>query len=636
MLSRSFSILAGLLVCACGADVRRVDVCGRGDRPELAAALADGTLVITVVDGDGDALATGVVPVAGERIELDLDGGARIRVLGRDRNGAVVAEGDSPIADGEGACVCLALSGQTGACAGLACRASADEDGCAFFDAVTGDAAGSRELAFAAEATTLSAASPEQSFAGDDVIEVAVDARAALVRFDLTALPRTAVIEDAVLELAVLPPPAQTSGVPVALFPVLEPWLEDEATWSERATGEPWAAPGVAPPSRGETPWAAFDPDRAAETHRIPLGLEPAGWVADPASNHGLVLVAGGGPTELWSDEGSEPPRLTVRYHMADDDLPLPTPQPICGNGLVEDGEACDDGDTTDGDACTNACKVARCGDGIVRDGAEECDDGNDVNDDGCTVQCLVCDDPSAAAIHVGDDGRCYARYDTRRAFSVAENRCDGYGHGVLAAFETAAEQTEVLAAIGTDQPLMIGLTDRASEGTFLWSTGRALDYDAFADGEPVTPGGAIDCVVVVDGAWQTRSCGESNRYVCEKQGWSVDDAGRAYLAINGPALDWAGAQLECVALGAHLAVATSPEEHAFVAALTAFQAWIGLLEVGAGDEIGWVNGERFDYSGFPAPPDLAGDVYCGQLEGSGAWGVRPCAARRRFVCEQD
>lgn len=39
----------------------------------------------------------------------------------------------------------------------------------------------------------------------------------------------------------------------------------------------------------------------------------------------------------------------------------------LCGNGIEDFGEQCDDGNANDDDACTNACKRAVCGDGIRR-----------------------------------------------------------------------------------------------------------------------------------------------------------------------------------------------------------------------------------------------------------------------------
>ena len=82
-----------------------------------------------------------------------------------------------------------------------------------------------------------------------------------------------------------------------------------------------------------------------------------------------------------------------------------------CGDGVLQKGEDCDDKNTVDGDGCTKckvdkgwicaipatACVAAECGDGIVA-GKEECDDKNPNNGDGCT-KCVVddgykCDKP--------------------------------------------------------------------------------------------------------------------------------------------------------------------------------------------------------------------------------------------------
>ncbi len=47
---------------------------------------------------------------------------------------------------------------------------------------------------------------------------------------------------------------------------------------------------------------------------------------------------------------------------------------PTCGNGIVQSGEQCDDGNANNNDACTNTCKTAICGDNIVYTGFEQCD----------------------------------------------------------------------------------------------------------------------------------------------------------------------------------------------------------------------------------------------------------------------
>jgi cysteine-rich repeat protein len=64
-------------------------------------------------------------------------------------------------------------------------------------------------------------------------------------------------------------------------------------------------------------------------------------------------------------------------------------PEPICGNAIVETGEACDDGNTIETDDCTTACEAASCGDGFLHEDDEVCDDGNMDNTDACAM-CAV------------------------------------------------------------------------------------------------------------------------------------------------------------------------------------------------------------------------------------------------------
>ena len=61
-----------------------------------------------------------------------------------------------------------------------------------------------------------------------------------------------------------------------------------------------------------------------------------------------------------------------------------------CGDGAVNGAEACDDGNAVDTDACRNTCVAASCGDGVVETGIEACDDGNDNDSDACTTACAA------------------------------------------------------------------------------------------------------------------------------------------------------------------------------------------------------------------------------------------------------
>jgi cysteine-rich repeat protein len=62
---------------------------------------------------------------------------------------------------------------------------------------------------------------------------------------------------------------------------------------------------------------------------------------------------------------------------------------PICGDGRVDAPEQCDDGNDVDDDGCTLACRLPRCGDGIVQaDAGEHCDDGEATRT--CNADCKL------------------------------------------------------------------------------------------------------------------------------------------------------------------------------------------------------------------------------------------------------
>ncbi len=89
------------------------------------------------------------------------------------------------------------------------------------------------------------------------------------------------------------------------------------------------------------------------------------------------------------------------------------TGNPNCGNGIIDEGEICDDGNTvteyppyaaTD---CIDDCSMvlATCNDGTV-DPGEDCDDGNDNSRDECTTSCTFNDSAVHAACTVFQDGQ--------------------------------------------------------------------------------------------------------------------------------------------------------------------------------------------------------------------------------------
>ncbi|MDB4983749.1 MAG: hypothetical protein JWM82_4501 [Myxococcales bacterium] len=89
----------------------------------------------------------------------------------------------------------------------------------------------------------------------------------------------------------------------------------------------------------------------------------------------------------------------------------------VCGNGMREGSEQCDDGNQVTGDHCTPFCRLepvcpatggpctTACGDGLLlpvdKSNGQDCDDGNTVDGDGCSGKCkkevgYICTDVSS------------------------------------------------------------------------------------------------------------------------------------------------------------------------------------------------------------------------------------------------
>ena len=90
----------------------------------------------------------------------------------------------------------------------------------------------------------------------------------------------------------------------------------------------------------------------------------------------------------------------------------------VCGDSRVTSNEICDDGNTVAGDGCSPDCRTVEpgwtcrvpgkrctpaCGDGMVV-GSETCDDGNTIGGDGCSSTCQI--EPGAACLVPGQPCR--------------------------------------------------------------------------------------------------------------------------------------------------------------------------------------------------------------------------------------
>jgi hypothetical protein len=110
------------------------------------------------------------------------------------------------------------------------------------------------------------------------------------------------------------------------------------------------------------------------------------------------------------------------------------------------------------------------------------------------------------------------AQVGDQKAFDAADDVCriDG-GH--LVKIEDAGENLVIQNIIASTGNAWIGLSDRAMEGTFVWSIdGAVAVYTAWSNGEPNNSGGNENCVVetTANGTWNDTNCDNVESYVCE------------------------------------------------------------------------------------------------------------------------
>jgi len=101
----------------------------------------------------------------------------------------------------------------------------------------------------------------------------------------------------------------------------------------------------------------------------------------------------GGGESATSTSTGPDSPTSSASSTGSTGDIEGTTDvsEPVCGDGVLDPGEGCDDAAMNADDAvCTASCQVATCGDGLVQTGVETCDEGAaNADDAACTSQCV-------------------------------------------------------------------------------------------------------------------------------------------------------------------------------------------------------------------------------------------------------
>ncbi len=358
------------------------------------------------------------------------------------------------------------------------------------------------------------------------------------------------------------------------------------------------------------------------------------------------------------------------------------------------DGEPLDFGVSDPGDSSTVAAPdllvPLSCGDGVVQAG-EACDDGA-ANSDlaaqaaGCTSQCrkrASCGGlgGSSAAQLDPSTGHCYVVWPGPVSWATAERQCETAG-GTLASIGSAGEDA-IAKAVGAGAPRWIGLQSATpGMGNFAWVTGEPIGYTGFAAGDPDNQGGVEECVRLDPASgWDDVACGwpasgllaaspsVTGGFVCElscgngivEPGEGCDppgpsctatcqtrracpEAGGVVSPVNGHCYfptaatgTFDQAMTACPA-GTHLATLGGiAETEAAIQAITT-DSWIA-LRAGNGNDWSWqAPGRGFNartYHGFVAGEPNQGGAACVRVRSDG-WADQACSVVHPALCERE
>ena len=208
----------------------------------------------------------------------------------------------------------------------------------------------------------------------------------------------------------------------------------------------------------------------------------------------------------------------------------------ICGNGKIEGGEGCDDGNNVPFDGCSSDCQIepdcsgdsctSTCGDGIVF-GGEECDDANHANGDGCSADCKVESGWSCAQPPVGNKIMVPVIYRDFRS----QNPTD-FESGKLGSL--AVVPGMVNAALDADgKPVYSGIG------------GNVASADTFAEWYRDIPG-VNHATASKMPLWDNGKGGYVNRYGPNGEQWNTTEVAYFCGTVGQELLDGAGNPIPC------------------------------------------------------------------------------------------
>jgi hypothetical protein len=113
----------------------------------------------------------------------------------------------------------------------------------------------------------------------------------ALLDFNLDALPEGAQVQNAQLRLYVVDE-TLSPNVVVKCYPLLRDWDAGIVNWTKAASGVPWSSPGASGPEDRGDAIALSDELVPGSYFSLDVTDVVQDWLADPNSQHGILLAA--------------------------------------------------------------------------------------------------------------------------------------------------------------------------------------------------------------------------------------------------------------------------------------------------------------------------------------------------------
>lgn len=330
------------------------------------------------------------------------------------------------------------------------------------------------------------------------------------------------------------------------------------------------------------------------------------------------------------------------------------------------------------------------CGNGML-DPNEQCDDGNVMAEDGCDeacqVECVLPEALEGEAFEHEMTHHCYlfihdvvAIDDPARPWYDALYLCRAHGFE-LAAITTPDEYTFVTGFAAPGPEVWIGGNDLDADGVFGWTTGETAEPAPWESGEPSDGGGIPEnCIEIRQDGLNNQQCLEPRAYVCERHppgrcgdgvidpaeecddgngevtdgcagckvtcddasvdaiGLKLEDPSSHHCYVyDDNSMDWMTAKATCEGIpGFYFATVSSAEERKFILSNPEVAgAWVGATDEASENDWVWTNGESWEFTPWVADPMNGGSKNCLRFQFNDLI-ADDCTQQRQYLCERD